>query len=46
MARAETVLTTNDTTDLATAYDPRQIEAGVYDWWDESGFFAPADTIR
>ena len=43
MARAEIAPTTINTAELATAYDPRQIEAGVYDWWDKSGFFAPVD---
>ncbi len=28
---------------FATAYDPREIESGVYDWWDQSGFFAPSE---
>ena len=27
---------------LAKAYDPRAVEAGVYDWWDAAGYFAPA----
>src|ERR671918_257712 len=43
MARAETATSIHNTAELATAYDPRQIEAGVYDWWDQSGFFAPVD---
>ncbi|MGI8643686.1 MAG: valine--tRNA ligase [Thermomicrobiales bacterium] len=28
---------------MAKAYDPSAIERGLYDWWDESGFFAPCD---
>src|SRR5918998_345538 len=27
---------------LAKAYDPRAVEAGVYDRWDAAGHFAPA----
>ncbi len=27
--------------ELAKAYDPREIEAGVYDWWDQQGYFQP-----
>lgn len=26
---------------LAKAYDPRQVEAGVYDRWDDAGYFKP-----
>lgn len=29
--------------ELAPAYDPRAIEQGVYDWWDDQGYFAPKD---
>ena len=28
---------------LAKAYDPRAVEAGVYDRWDAAGYFAPVD---
>ena len=28
---------------LAKAYDPRQVEAGVYDRWDDAGYFRPND---
>ena len=28
---------------LAKAYDPRLVEAGVYDRWDAAGYFAPHD---
>ncbi|MCC7024104.1 MAG: valine--tRNA ligase [Thermomicrobiales bacterium] len=28
---------------LAKAYDPRQVEAGVYDRWDEAGYFQPRE---
>jgi valyl-tRNA synthetase len=27
---------------LAKAYDPRHVEAGVYDRWDDAGYFQPA----
>jgi len=30
-------------TGLAKAYDPRQIEAGVYDRWDAAGYFKPRE---
>ena len=29
--------------ELAKAYDPREIEAGVYDWWDHQGYFQPVE---
>jgi len=28
--------------ELPKTYDPRAAEHGLYDWWDEQGFFAPA----
>jgi len=28
---------------LAKAYDPKSVEAGVYDRWDAAGYFAPRD---
>jgi valyl-tRNA synthetase len=27
------------------AYDPAAIERGLYDWWDERGYFAPTDEV-
>ncbi|MDP9363351.1 MAG: valine--tRNA ligase, partial [Chloroflexota bacterium] len=42
----ETVAEREQTTEpagLAKAYDPRAVEAGVYDRWDAAGFFAPSD---
>lgn len=27
---------------LAPTYDPHATELGLYDWWDEQGFFAPS----
>ncbi len=32
------------TTELAKSYDPATIEQGLYDWWDNEGFFAPAES--
>lgn len=29
--------------ELAKAYDPREVESGLYDWWDEQGYFQPND---
>ena len=29
------------TTQLAKAYDPHRVEAGVYDRWDDAGYFQP-----
>ncbi len=26
---------------LAPSFDPAEVEQGLYDWWDESGFFQP-----
>ena len=34
---------TETTTTLAKAYDPRLVEAGVYDRWDEAGYFQPRE---
>ena len=28
---------------LAKAYDPAQVETGVYDRWDAAGYFQPRD---
>lgn len=28
---------------LPPAFDPATVEQGLYDWWDESGFFQPSD---
>ncbi len=30
--------------ELAKAYDPQSVERGLYDWWDDQGFFAPSET--
>ncbi|HEV2107997.1 MAG TPA: valine--tRNA ligase [Thermomicrobiales bacterium] len=32
--------------ELAKAYDPAAIERGLYDWWDESGYFQPSESDR
>ena len=29
--------------ELAKAYDHQEIEQGLYDWWDEQGYFQPND---
>jgi valyl-tRNA synthetase len=29
--------------ELAKTYDPQAVERGLYDWWDEKGYFAPND---
>lgn len=29
--------------ELAKSYDPTSIERGMYDWWDNQGFFLPTD---
>ncbi len=29
--------------ELPKSYDPSAIERGMYDWWDEQGYFQPAD---
>lgn len=29
--------------ELAKAYDPKAIEANLYDWWDNHGYFQPTD---
>ncbi len=34
---------TLDEKGLAKAYDPRAVEAGVYDRWDAAGYFAPRE---
>jgi valyl-tRNA synthetase len=34
------------TNELAPAYDPAAIEHGLYDWWDEQGYFAPRDEVE
>lgn len=31
----------NNGTELAKAYEPQEVEKGIYDWWDEQGFFRP-----
>ena len=31
--------------ELAKSYDPVGIERGLYDWWDESGYFQPRDGV-
>ena len=39
--------TTNQATrpaELAKTYDPSAVERGLYDWWDEQGYFAPNDS--
>ena len=28
---------------LAKSYDPRLVEAGVYDRWDDAGYFQPRE---
>ena len=30
-------------TELPPAFDPITVEAGLYDWWDRQGYFAPSD---
>ena len=35
------VATTESTPGLAKAYDPRLVEPGVYDRWDDAGYFQP-----
>jgi valyl-tRNA synthetase len=34
------------TNELAPAYDPAAIEHGLYDWWDDQGFFAPREQVE
>ena len=31
-----------DPKEMATAYDPSQVEERLYEWWESSGFFAPS----
>lgn len=31
------------TTELAKAYNPHDVESGLYDWWDQQGYFQPND---
>jgi valyl-tRNA synthetase len=31
------------TIELPPAFDPATVEAGLYDWWDRQGYFAPSD---
>jgi valyl-tRNA synthetase len=38
-----TATTTESPSTLAKAYDPRQVEAGVYDRWDAAGHFQPRE---
>jgi len=35
---------TTEPRELAKAYDPPAVEQGLYDWWDEQGYFAPNDS--
>ncbi|HET9660557.1 MAG TPA: valine--tRNA ligase [Thermomicrobiales bacterium] len=30
-------------TELPPAFDPASVEAGLYNWWDSQGYFAPID---
>jgi valyl-tRNA synthetase len=30
-------------TELPSAFDPATVEAGMYEWWDRQGYFAPSD---
>ncbi len=30
--------------ELAKTYDPTAVERGLYDWWDNQGYFQPSDT--
>jgi valyl-tRNA synthetase len=39
----ERPLAAGDAPTLAKAYDPRQVEAGVYDRWDDAGYFQPRE---
>ena len=29
--------------ELAKTYNPHEVESGLYDWWDEQGYFQPND---
>jgi valyl-tRNA synthetase len=39
----DTIIDTNPQTTLAKAYDPRLVEAGVYDRWEDAGYFQPRE---
>jgi valyl-tRNA synthetase len=39
----ETTTQTTKPAELAKTYDPSAVERGLYDWWDERGYFAPND---
>jgi valyl-tRNA synthetase len=39
----ETTTQTTSPAELAKTYDPSAVERGLYDWWDEHGYFAPND---
>jgi hypothetical protein len=30
---------------MPKAYDPRQVEENLYDWWEQQGFFRPEQQI-
>lgn len=35
---------TQHATELAKAYSPKDVEQGLYDWWDEQGYFQPNES--
>jgi valyl-tRNA synthetase len=43
MTTAEATEAAETTETLAKAYDPRLVEAGVYDRWDDAGYFQPRE---
>jgi valyl-tRNA synthetase len=32
--------------EMAKAYEPQQVEQRLYEWWEESGFFAPHNNLE
>jgi len=41
-----TEATPSDAQEMASAYDPSQVEERIYRWWEESGWFAPSGEGR
>ena len=41
-----TETTPSDAQEMASAYDPSQVEERIYRWWEESGWFAPSGEGR